>query len=190
MDSTLASVPSTAIYNKEPALWPAQPESSVKPGLALRYFEDDWTLSLIKLAIIKPLSEGIASQWMDVAARRENPNSYAFIYDGFLKVPKDGIYTFHGPFELLDVGQRAGYDIQLEVDGRKWYPATRAHNYGNWSIPLAAGSHSIKLIYVDIRRGTKQATFPSSFKGEKPELLLSGPDLPPQPVPTAWLFHK
>ena len=189
-DSTLASIASTAIFRSEPSLWSTRQESSLKPGLTFRYFEDDWTLSLFKLAILKPLSEGVASQWMDLAARRENDNSYAFVYDGFIKVPQNGIYTFHGPFELFDIGERAGYDLHLEVGGKKWYPATQTHNYGNWSIPLEAGLHAIKLSYVDIRRGTRQATFPSSFKGDKPELLLSGPNLPPQPVPASWLFHK
>lgn len=188
-DSTLASLPSKAVFAKEPGLWPARSGKDIKQGLAFRYYEDDWTLSILKLPILKPRSTGVASEWMDISARKENANSYAFVYDGFIKVPKDGIYTFHAPFELVDIGQRAGFDIQLEVDGKKWDPETRAHNYGNWSVPLSSGLHQIKLTYVDIRRGARQASYLVSFDGAKPDLRISGPGLPVQPIPLNWLFH-
>lgn len=189
-DSTQASVSSSAFFTKAPSYWPAIRDGGSKPGLVYRYFEDDWSLSILKLPILKPLAEGVASKWMDISAVKKNANTYALVYEGFLKVPKNGIYTFHGPWEFYDVGERAAYDLQITVDGRVWYPSTKAHNYGNWSIPLAEGSHALKVTYVDIRRGTKLATFPTSFNGEKPEIRFSGPGLEPGEVPAAWLFYK
>lgn len=189
-DSTLASLPSSAFFTRAPAYWPAKKSDALKPGLALEYFEDDWTLSILKLPILEPVKSGVAATWMDVSSVRENANPYAFVYEGYINVPKDGIYTFHAPWEFTDVGERAGYDVQVSVDGHTWYPTRRAHNYGNWSIPLAAGAHTIRVSYVDVRRGAEQARFPVSFDGEKPEILLSGPDLPAQPVPSDWLFHQ
>lgn len=188
-DSTLASLPALAVFTKAPGYLPAVEKTGAKPGLTFRYFEDDWTLSLLKLPILQPQESGVAPEWMDVSARRENDRSYAFVYEGFLKVPQNGVYTFYAPHELVNVGERAGYDLRVEVGGQVWYPQTRAHGYGSWSIPLAAGFHPIKVAYVDIRRGAKQATYPVSFEGLKPDLRFSGPGLEPQKVPADWLFH-
>ncbi len=189
MDSTLASIPSSAVFTKV-GVWPATKEGDLKAGLSVRYYEDDWTLSILKLPIMKPLESGVSTKWMDIALVKNNLNSYALIYEGFLKAPKEGIYNFHGPWEFFDIGERAAYDLQIVVDGHVWYPATRSHNYGNWSVPLAEGLHSIKVTYVDLRRGTEMATFPTSFKGEKPEINISGPGISPQVIPSDWLFHK
>lgn len=189
-DSTLASLPATAVFTKAQAWWPASKETGLKPGLAYRYFEDDWTLSLLKLPILEPVAEGVAKTWMDISAVKDNANAYALVYEGFLKVPTDGVYTFHGPWEFFDVGQRVTYDLRLEVDGKIWYPGSRAHNYGNWSIPLAAGLHRVRVSYVDLRPATGQTNLVSSYTGEKPEILISGPDLAAQPVPAAWLLHR
>lgn len=188
-DSTDVSLPATALFTKAPGPLPAAKVGPLKPGLAYKYFEDDWTLSLLKLPILEPMEKGTAREWMDVTMVKESGNTYALVYEGYLKVPKEGIYTFHGPWEFYDVGERAAYDLQVKVDGQTWYPSSRDHNYGNWSIPLAAGNHAIQITYVDIRRGTNQAGFPTSFYGEKPEIQISGPDLPKQPVPSDWLFH-
>jgi hypothetical protein len=188
-DSTHVSLPATAQFTKAPGFLPATKVGALKPGLAYKYFEDDWTLSLLKLPILSPIEEGTAREWMDVAMVKESGNPFAVIYEGYLKVPKDGIYTFHGPWEFYDVGERAAYDLKVMVNGQPWYPSSRDHNYGNWSVPLAAGNHAIQISYVDIRRGTNQAGFPTSFYGEKPEIQISGPDLPKQAVPADWLFH-
>lgn len=188
-DSTLASIPSTAVFKKEDHYLPPVKKFGGKSGLAFRYYEGDWALSILKLPILKPVAEGVAREWMDVSSRGNNEKTYAFIYEGFLKVPVDGVYTFQAPFELVNVGERAGYDLQLEVNGRLWYPEARTHGYGSWSIPLAAGAHPIKLTYVDIRRASKSATFPVSFNGDKPNLWINGPELKPQAVPSDWLFH-
>jgi hypothetical protein len=127
---------------------------------------------------------------MDISAVQNNENSYALVYEGYLKVPSDGVYTFHAPWEFVDIGERVAYDLQITVDGHVWYPTTRAHNYGNWSIPLAAGAHAIRVSYVDIRRGAQQASYVNSFQGEKPEVRISGPNLSVQAVPADWLLHQ
>lgn len=189
-DSTLASIPASATFTKASGYWPAVEAKGLKPGLAFQYFEDDWTLSLLKLPILTPVGSGVSPTWMDVSAAKKSSTPYAFVYDGYLKVPQDGVYTIHAPWEFCDVGERAGYDIEISVDGHAWDPARRAHNYGNWSIPLAAGAHTLQVRYVDIRRGAEQARYESNFQGEKPEILISGPNLPTQPVPSDWIFHR
>ncbi len=187
--STQASLDMSAWYRKAD-LWPAQATGALAPGLAFAYYEDDWTLSMLKLPIVPPKTKGVAATWFDLSARQPGENSYAFVYEGYLEIPASGVYTFHGPFEFFDVGERAGYDLKLEVDRQEWYPSTKAHSYGNWSVPLAAGPHAIRVSYIDVRPSTAQITRPVTFTGDKPALLLSGPGLDPQPVPAAWLRHQ
>lgn len=191
-DSVLASIDRSAIFTKATALKPALagPQEPLQSGLAFSYFEDDWTLSMLKLPILKPVSTGVVQAWMDISARRQNANSYAFVYEGFLDLPASGIYTFHGPWEFFDIGVRCGYDLQLTLDGEAWYPSTRDHNFGNWSLALSQGLHALKVTYVDVRRGQKQVTaIPTTWTGDKPDLRLTGPGLTAQPIPNEWLKH-
>ncbi len=189
--STEASVDMSATYRRadyKPAA--AVDAASVAPGLAYTYREDDWTLSMLTLPIVEPLTNGVAAAWFDRSAVRSNKNSYAFTYEGLIRVPTSGVYTFHGPFEFYDIGERAGYDLALEVGGEEWYPSTRTHNYGNWSVPLAAGFHAVKFAFVDARRREASVEFDRKLTTVDPQVLVSGPGLDaPQPVPADWLFH-
>jgi hypothetical protein len=190
--STEASVDMSARYRKVPYR-PAIPmdDAMVEPGLMQKYFEGDWTLSMLTVPIVKPLVTGVATRWFDRSFLRANENPYAFVYEGLIRVPTSGVYTFHGPFEFFDVGERAGYDLMLEVDGEQWYPATRTHNFGNWSVPLAAGFHAVKLSYVDSRRRESWVAFDRKLTAVDPNILISGPGLEePQPVPNEWLLHQ
>jgi hypothetical protein len=166
-------------------------DATVAPGLMQQYFEGDWTLSMLTLPIVKPLMTGVATSWFNRNFLRATENPYAFVYEGFIRVPTSGVYTFHGPFEFFDVGERAGYDLMLEVDGEQWYPNTCTHNFGNWSVPLAAGIHPVKLAFVDSRRRESWVAFDRKLTTVDPNILVSGPGFNgPQPVPNGWLFHR
>ena len=95
--------------------------------------------------------------------RRE---TYAFTYTGYLKVPEDGVYTLHAPHEYTHCDQVAGYELQVylghalnpdnngvkrDEDLNYWYPATRLHGFGTWSVPLDKGLHEFKVVYIDFR---------------------------------------
>ena len=77
-----------------------------------------------------------------------------------------------------------------------WYPATRLHGFGTWSMPLKQGFHEIKIIYVDFRMdGGKRLNRVEGVRdcvwsGEKPALLLSGPGISKQPIPAVWLWRE
>lgn len=135
---------------------------------------------------------------------------YAFRYTGLLKVPEDGVYTFHAPREFVYNDTVSGYELQLYVghatimDGGNrrrhsdlscWYPATRLHGLGTWSVPLKKGFHEIKIVYIDFRMdGPQRLNQPPPiheyvWSGERPELQLSGPGLAQQPIPAGWLWH-
>jgi hypothetical protein len=190
--STEASVDMSAWYRK--VEWsPATKveEATLEPGLKQTYFEGDWTLSMLTLPIVKPLGTAVAPRWFDRSLLRATENPYAFVYEGLIRIPASGVYTFHGPFEFFDVGERAGYDLLLELDGKPWYPNTRTHNFGKWSVPLAAGFHAVTMTFVDSRRRESWVSFDRTMTTVDPNILLSGPGLDrPQPVPSDWLFHQ
>jgi hypothetical protein len=144
----------------------------------------------------------------DKRAPRER--SYALKYTGYLKVPADGVYTIHAPPEYVYCDRVAGYELQVYLghaqvpdgDGAKrdeelnyWYPATRLHGLGTWSAALKEGLHELKIVYIDFRMdGPKRLNrLPGVrdlvWSGEKPALLISGPNLEKQLIPASWLWR-
>lgn len=66
---------------------PARP----KQGLHYRYYEGTWN-TLPDFNKLSPLAQGTAAS-LDAAPRRR-PDNHALIFDGYIKVPRDGGYTF------------------------------------------------------------------------------------------------
>ena len=62
-------------------------------------------------------------------------------------------------------------------------------------MPLKAGFHEIKIVYIDFRMDGPQRLNQVAgvrdcvWSGERPALLISGPNLPRQPIAAAWLWH-
>jgi hypothetical protein len=134
---------------------------------------------------------------------------YTVRYSGFIEVPKDGVYTFHAPREVVFPDVDPGYDLRLEVGDREipfgyrttkyglneWYPSTRLHAQGTWSIPLKKGKYPFRVTFLDYRTdAAKKLNRPGMndyiWSGSTPEIKVSGPDLPKQPIPNDWLMHK
>jgi hypothetical protein len=138
--------------------------------------------------------------------KQQTNGNYAFVYSGYLDVPRDGAYTFHAPREFVYPYLDSGYDLRVFVDGKEWYPATRLHNFGGWTVPLAKGLHTLKVYWVDQRPGQAQWAYPDwsgsapsegeenrsekymIWRGDKPTLEISGPGLDRQPVPDGMLY--
>jgi hypothetical protein len=144
----------------------------------------------------------------DKLSPREKP--YAVKYAGYLQVPADGVYTIHAPREYVYCDTVSGYELQVwlghamyndagtprrEGDMSYWYPATRLHGLGTWSAPLKKGFHEFKVVWIDFRMdGPKRLNREKDIReyvwsGEKPALMISGPNLEKQPIPAAWLWR-
>lgn len=196
-DGVRVSARQSALFTRTAPLAPQVPSTGDRrAGLAYRYFEDDWTLSAIKLPLLKPMRFGVARDPYDLSGRAGGKRSFALVYDGFLEVKDSGVYTLHAPPEWGDYTVDMGYDLRLFLDGREWYPSTRRHNYGGWTLPLLKGSHSLQVVFIDQRPGDKEASKGWNnvmgdwmWKGDAPQLELSGPGLPRQRIPAAWLWH-
>jgi hypothetical protein len=80
--------------------------------------------------------------------------------------------------------------LRLFLGRDEWYPATRLHNYGAWSVPLKKGLYPFKVVWVDQR---KQDVWVGEnvdriWDGERPALMISGPSLAKQPIPVGMLY--
>lgn len=164
MDFTVASPESTALYERQ------TPRAAVKvasrqPGLGYRYYQGDWQKLYLNSALLEPDATGVIPSALDISPRKTK-GPFTFVYEGFINVPENGVYTFHAPFEYMDNKIDNGYELLLEIDGTQWQPATRRHAFGDWSIALAKGFHSFQLKYLD-------------YRGEHFQMLMYSPDKKP-----------
>lgn len=205
---THATVASMAVFTKaEPS---APVVSKAQPGLQYRYYEDDWKSLWLFRDELNPKKTGSVSALFDPSfLPADNPpvgeavapraKYYSVVYTGFLKVPENGVYTFHAPREYVMPDTDAGYELQLYLGASKtgptqWYPATRLHALGNWSVALKAGLHPFKVVYVDYRTDApKRLNLPGIndyiWAGVMPDLRISGAGLDRQPIPAEWLWR-
>ncbi len=182
-----------AAYTREEPRKTALPlERAQTQGLDYAYYEEGyWPISALILDTLEPVKTGGACDPFDMSAKNTD-GGYAFVYTGFLKIDQPGIYSFHSPRELIYPPVNAGYQLRLFIGDQEWYPSTRRHNYGVWSVPLEAGLHALRVVFVD-QRNARMSTYRGKdndwmWMGDKPELKISGPDLVPQPIPADMLY--
>ncbi|MEI6425088.1 MAG: chitobiase/beta-hexosaminidase C-terminal domain-containing protein, partial [Lentisphaerota bacterium] len=221
LSGTHATVPSLAVFTRAEPLAPAfaDGQRKIEPGLTCDYFEGDWMRLWLSLDRIKPLKSTMVSTLFDLnIVPLENPplgqaaapreKTYALRYNGYFLAPTDGVYTFHAPREWTMPDIDAGYELQLFLGDKvapwgwgtkivginQWYPSTRLHAFGNWSIALKKGAHRFQLFYLDYRTNAAQrlnqpGLTPYIWDGVMPDLRVSGPGLEKQALPAAWLAH-
>lgn len=131
---------------------------------------------------------------------RQSDGPFAVRYHGYIDIPRDGVYTFFGPDELLDNACEPGYDLRLFIDGEEWKLGQIWHARGQWSVPLGKGLHTLRVTFADTRANDTEdqrvdlATgYPeplTTWRGLAPVLEVSGPDLERQAVPESWLYRQ
>ena len=216
LSGTHATVASTAMFDKVPIL-EAEKYLKTKPGLQCRYWEDDWKKLWLGIDELPPRATGLAADLWDFSlvpadnrplGARPAPRAryYALEYSGYLDVPADGVYTLHAPHECVWPDTNAGYELRVylgrKIDPRtrwkvglnEWYPSTRLHALGNWSIALGKGPHPLRIVWIDYRTDAPQRLNRPGltdyiWSGVAPELRISGPGLDRRPIPAAWLRH-
>ncbi|MEI7912902.1 MAG: FN3 associated domain-containing protein, partial [Verrucomicrobiota bacterium] len=220
LSGTQATVPSMAVFDKAKLAAPSN-IGKVSPGLAFRYFEDDWRTLWSGVDRLQPKATGNVENLWDlklvpadnppVAATAAAPRAryYAVEYSGYLNIPEDGVYTLHAPREFVYPDVQSGYELKVVLGNRmdsgpwasgrvvgtqEWYPSTRLHALGNWSVALKKGLQPFKVIWCDFRTDAAQRLNLPGLKdyvwtGVTPDLRLSGPGLDHQPIPAAWMCH-
>ena len=148
--------------------WPAVDEpDKLANGLRANVFEGLWErlpdfedLESVEQAVAKTVT-------LDVTERREH---VGLVYEGFVKVPHDGLYLFG---LTSDDGSRLIIDGKTVVDLDGDHPAIE---HGT-QLSLDAGLHELRIEF---------------FEAEGKEVLevsVQSDKVPPQPLPADWLFH-
>jgi hypothetical protein len=191
-DGTHATVQSWAVFEKKERE-PAKAVTAMRPGMRFEYVEDLWPYLLSEGLTTLAKKTGIVPTVLDVSPKETN-GPYAMRYEGYLEVPEDGVYTFHAPPEFIFNDSESGYDLRVFVNDQEWYPTTRWHAHGTWSVSLAKGKHAFTVFFADMRRTPHRTEmqwgFPMkafTWQGKAPQLLLSGPGLDRQPIPASML---
>jgi len=215
---THATATSRAVFDKElPAK--ALVVQKSEPGLKARYFEADWRKLWLRLDSLKPQAEASGVEAFDLSvvpatnaplgeAAAPRKKFYAVEYSGFLDVPETGTYTLHAPREYVMPDIDQGYELRVflgqnvvpyggrtqAVGLNEWYPSTRLHAQGNWSVTLEKGMQPIRMVFLDYRtdapaRLNQKGLADYVWSGVTPDLKISGPGMKPQPIPAAWQRH-
>jgi predicted alpha-1,2-mannosidase len=148
---------------KAELLPPAQVQDLV-PGLKFQYFEGRFR-SVTQMR--NPVKTGTVKQ-IDLSMRNRD-DYFGVIYDGYLAVPADGMYTF---YLASDDGSQLVLDDTLIIDNDGPHGA----NFVQGRAALAKGMHKLRIPY---------------FEGAVTEeiyLEWSGPNLPREAVPAEALF--
>jgi hypothetical protein len=146
-------------------------------GLSYQYYEGSWA-SPPDFTGLKPVATGYAETIS--ADTHGHGKNYGFVFDGYVKVPIDGGYTFN-------LASRDGGLI--EVDGK-----TIATNPAVWpqvcgsegnSVQSASGSVGLKSGLHRLRVAMTKKTGEDAFA-----LRWQGPGMPVSSIPAEALFHK
>jgi len=189
-----------AIFRKT-ELAAASPAPEAAPGLRYSYFEGDWPTLFTYAGVpgaLDPKATGTTSELLDPAeldSVRKTDRAFAVRYEGLVRVPADGVYTFYAPAPLYTPAMDAGYDLRVFVDGTEWFPSPRLHGENTWSIALATGYHRFMVSYVDYRWKNFKNDYWMAWQPEEmwqgvPILAVSGPGLAKGPLPKAWLAYE
>jgi len=113
--------------------------SSAKPGIAYRYFEPAGKIDLSSVTN-NPTSTGIA----DIISnnKKQRTDKFAFEFTGYIKIDKDGIYTF---FADSDDGSMLYIDNEEIVNN----DGDHGNVEKSGKAALKKGFHKIKVLYFD-----------------------------------------
>jgi len=141
--------------------------SNPKPGITYRYFEPRGKIDLSSINN-NPTSTGIT----DIISnnKKQRTDKFAFEFTGFIKIDKDGIYTF---FTDSDDGSKLFIDDEEIVNN----DGDHGNVEKNGKAALKKGYHKIKVLYFDSGGGNSLKVSIQPEGGKK------------EVIPTALLFH-
>ncbi|MCI0499877.1 MAG: family 20 glycosylhydrolase [Planctomycetales bacterium] len=153
----------------EPAtLYDAVAESGLQPGLKCRYYTGQFrTVGDIEKGTLQKTAM-LADFRFPESIQKEN---FGLIYDGYVRIPEDGLYTF---YTASDDGSRLLIQGQAVVDNDG--PHSMSEKSGQ--IGLKAGLHPLEVRF---------------FEGDGAESLIvscEGPGLEKKRIPAELLFSK
>lgn len=149
----------------------------LQPGLRYRYFngkmQGDRKAPDAFRQEYQPMASGVAVIPFDQSARTSASGNHWFIYEGYLRVPREGLYTLHVRADLL-ARLYIGDGDEEDVFSR------REAGVQSGTIALGAGLHPIRVTYL-CPDGAAAGTLSVSWEV---------PGLPLAPLPASALFHR
>ncbi|TSA37936.1 MAG: glycoside hydrolase family 92 protein [Porphyromonadaceae bacterium] len=140
----------------------------VEPGLSYRYIHGNFRM-VNDFQTIKPVKTGVVPVF--TIEPREKEQFFAFDFEGFIRIPKDGLYTIY--LTTNDGGRLYIDDICL-INNDGLHPLIEIYK----PVALKAGLHPISVKYFQ--------------EGGTNGLIVSwqGPGIEKQEIPASVLFHK
>ncbi|MBI2073221.1 MAG: hypothetical protein HYT81_09365, partial [Gemmatimonadetes bacterium] len=143
-------------------------DADLAPGLHYAYYETD-VATVGKLRDSAPVRQGVTHQ---VGLQGdERPEQFGLRFTGFIRIPRDGIYTFvltSDDGSVLEIGG----SVLVDHDGYH----SAADKIGQ--IALSAGYHPFSLGYFQ------------GAGGKTLGLLVGLQREVPAPLPAQWLIHR
>ena len=136
-------------------------------GIHCKYFEGDWD-SLPDFNSMKPLDEKIISNFSIDSAK--SADHFGFEYNGYIKIPEDGVYTF---YTASDDGSRLYIGNKLIVD-----------NDGQHGIIEKSGITALAKGYYPIR-----VTFFEKSGGQDLSVMFKNLEREKKTIPDSMLFY-
>lgn len=163
---TVTATLATGVSDSVSFLWNIHPAGEV-PGLIYRYYEGSWTV-LPDFTLLTPVRSGVAPAFS--TAPRERESNYALTFEGNIRIPSTGAWTF---YSNSDEGSQIWIDGRLVVNHDGVHPVSEASG----SLSLPAGVHRITVTYF-------QASGAQAL-----DIRYEGPGVPRQVIPPAALFQ-
>lgn len=139
-----------------------------KQGVLYKYYEGRWA-KLPAFNDLTPVRTGVLSQ---IVIPENNPGeNFAICYDGYIKIPSDGVYTF---YLNSDDGSDLVIDDEVVVDN----DGLHAPQEESGTIFLKAGFHRIHVGFF--QAGGRQAL----------DVSIEGPKIKKQVIPKEMLFYE
>jgi len=166
-----SSATAERVYRKVQPHPPAKVnQRQLAPGLRYAYYEGAFSDSIPDFAGLEPLRSGVALS-SDPDSIEHRKDHFAIAYEGYVEVPKDGVYTF---YTRSDDGSQVFIQGELVVDNDGSHSArTRRGN-----IALQPGKHPIRVAYFE------------DFLGETLEVGYEAAGVPRQRLPFHKMYHK
>ncbi len=141
--------------------------TEVEPGLSYNYFKGAFRM-VNEFLKIQPVKSGIIPNF--TIQPRESEQFFAFIYAGFIRIPKDGLYTL---YLAANDGGKLLIDNCLLINNDGLHPMVEIYK----PVALKAGLHPVTVQYFQEGGG----------KGLK--VSWQGPGFGKEEIPPSVLFH-
>ncbi len=138
--------------------------NNLKPGIAFKYYQPEMNINLISSFTTAMVSEGITG--VISLAKKQRNEKFAFEFSGYIKINKDGFYTF---YTVSDDGSKLYIEDTEVVDNDGNHGAEEKSG----KAALKKGWHKIKVTYYDSGGGNDLKVLLQQEAGKKEELPAS-----------------